>query len=88
MVQPENIDSGHSNFQLDTRSGGYYRNLDYLLVDLALKVGDRVKRRDFITLVGDQRTYLAFEARSPWAISEGCPGLRSDRDRQRSTTGW
>jgi hypothetical protein len=31
---------------------------------------------------------LAFEARSPWAISEGCPGLRSDRDRQRSTTGW
>jgi hypothetical protein len=37
MVQPENIDSGHSNFQLDTRSGGYYRNLDYLLVYLALR---------------------------------------------------
>jgi hypothetical protein len=34
MVQPENIDSGHSNFQLDTRPGGYYRNLDYLLVYL------------------------------------------------------
>jgi hypothetical protein len=32
MVQPENIDSGHSNFQLDTRCGGYSRNLDYLLV--------------------------------------------------------
>jgi hypothetical protein len=31
---------------------------------------------------------LAFEARSPGAISEGCPGLRSDRDRQRSTKGW
>ena len=31
---------------------------------------------------------LAFEARSPAAISEGCPGLRSDRDRQRSTKGW
>jgi hypothetical protein len=36
MVQPENIDSGHSNFQLDTRSGGHYCNLDYLLVYLAL----------------------------------------------------
>jgi hypothetical protein len=35
MVQPENIDSGHSNFQLDTRCGGYSRNLDYLLVYLA-----------------------------------------------------
>jgi hypothetical protein len=34
MVQPENIDSGHSNFQLDTRCGGYSRNLDYLLVYL------------------------------------------------------
>jgi hypothetical protein len=37
MVQPENIDSGHSNFQLDTRCGGYSRNLDYLLVYLALR---------------------------------------------------
>jgi hypothetical protein len=37
MVQPENIDSGRSNFQLDTRSGGYYRNLGYLLVYLALR---------------------------------------------------
>src|SRR6266516_4531428 len=40
MVQPENIDSGHSNFQLDTRSGGYYRNLDYLLVYLALRYAE------------------------------------------------
>jgi ketosteroid isomerase-like protein len=31
---------------------------------------------------------LAFEAGSRRAISEGCPGLRSDRDRQRSTKGW
>src|SRR5260370_16049991 len=30
MVQPENIDSGHPNFQLDTRSSGSRRNLDYL----------------------------------------------------------
>ena len=37
MVQPENIDSGHSNFQLDTRCGGYSRNLDYLLVYLVLR---------------------------------------------------
>ena len=37
MVQPENIDSGHSNFQLDTRSSGYSRNLDYLLIYLALR---------------------------------------------------
>jgi hypothetical protein len=37
MVQPENIDSGLSNFQLDARSGGYYRNLDYLLVLLAAR---------------------------------------------------
>jgi hypothetical protein len=29
--------AGHSNFQLDTRSGGYYRNLHYLLVYLALR---------------------------------------------------
>jgi hypothetical protein len=36
MVQPENIDSGRSNFQLDTCSGGHYCNLDYLLVYLAL----------------------------------------------------
>jgi hypothetical protein len=37
MVQPENIDSGRSNFQLDTRCGGYSRNLDYLLVYLTLR---------------------------------------------------
>ena len=30
MVWPENIDSGYSNFQLDTRSSGPRRNLDYL----------------------------------------------------------
>lgn len=30
MVQPENIDSGYPNFQLDTRSSGSRRNLDYL----------------------------------------------------------
>jgi hypothetical protein len=30
MVQPENIDSGYPNFQLDTRSCGSRRNLDYL----------------------------------------------------------
>ena len=40
MVQPENIDSGHSNFQLDTRCGGYSRNLDYLLVYLVAPVID------------------------------------------------
>jgi hypothetical protein len=31
------IDSGHSNFQLDTRCGGYSRNRDYLLVYLVLR---------------------------------------------------
>ena len=30
MVQPENIDSGYPNFQLDTRSCGSRRDLDYL----------------------------------------------------------
>jgi hypothetical protein len=30
MVWPENIDSGYPDFQLDTRSGGSRRNLDYL----------------------------------------------------------
>ena len=29
--------AGIQNFQLDTRSGGYSRDLDYLLVYLALK---------------------------------------------------
>ncbi len=29
--------AGIQNFQLDARSGGYYRNLDYLLVYLALR---------------------------------------------------
>jgi len=27
MVQPEDIDSGHSNFQLGARSGRYHHNL-------------------------------------------------------------
>src|SRR5262249_59040014 len=31
---------------------------------------------------------LPFAARPPWAVSEGCPRLRLDRDRQRSTKGW
>jgi hypothetical protein len=31
MVWRENIDSGYPNFQLDTRSSGYRRSLDYLL---------------------------------------------------------
>jgi hypothetical protein len=31
---------------------------------------------------------LPFVARSLWAISEGCPRLRLERDRQRSTKGW
>ena len=31
MVQPKNIDSGHSNFQLGTRSSGCRSNLGYLL---------------------------------------------------------
>jgi hypothetical protein len=30
MVYPENVDSGRSNFQLDTRSSGRRGNLDYL----------------------------------------------------------
>ena len=32
MVWPENFDSGYPNFQLDTRSSGSHRGLDYLLV--------------------------------------------------------
>ena len=32
MVQPENIDSGHSSFQLDDRSGRYHCNLARLLI--------------------------------------------------------
>ena len=28
----ENIDSGYSNFQLDSRSSGSRRNLDYILI--------------------------------------------------------
>ena len=32
MVYPKNIDSGQSNFQLDTRSSGSRRNMDYLLI--------------------------------------------------------
>ena len=34
MVQPENIDSGHSNFQLGARSGRYH----HLLVRLRTNV--------------------------------------------------
>ena len=34
MVWRENIDSGYPNFQLDTRSSGSRRNLDYLLIRL------------------------------------------------------
>lgn len=37
MVRPENFDSGHSNSQLDTRSGGYRHTLHYLLIYLALR---------------------------------------------------
>ena len=32
MVQPENIDSGHSSFQLDDRSGRHHCNLARLLI--------------------------------------------------------
>jgi hypothetical protein len=32
MVQRENIDSGYSNFQLDTRPSGSRGDLDYLLI--------------------------------------------------------
>jgi hypothetical protein len=32
MVQQENIDSGYSSFQLDTRSSGSRRGLAYLLI--------------------------------------------------------
>jgi hypothetical protein len=30
MVSPENVDSGHSSFQLDNCSSGCRGNLDYL----------------------------------------------------------
>jgi hypothetical protein len=36
MVYPKNIDSGQSNFQLDTRSSGCHRNLDYLHIHRTL----------------------------------------------------
>src|SRR5258708_31466036 len=45
-------------------------------------------RKLFATAIG---LILPFGARSLWAISEGCQGcprLHSDRDRQKSTTGW
>jgi hypothetical protein len=44
MVWPENIDSGYSNFQLDTRSSGSRRNLDYLLSRRTLKEWGRMSR--------------------------------------------
>ena len=36
MVQPEDIDSGHSNFQLGARSGRYHHNLDRLRTNVRL----------------------------------------------------
>jgi hypothetical protein len=36
MVQPEDIDSGHSNFQLGARSGRYHHNLDRLRANVRL----------------------------------------------------
>jgi hypothetical protein len=44
MVQPENIDSGYSSFQLDTRSSGSRRNLDYLLIRRTLSEWGRMSR--------------------------------------------
>ncbi len=36
LVLPKNIDSGHSNFQLDARYSGCRRNLDYLQIHRTL----------------------------------------------------
>jgi hypothetical protein len=36
MVQPEDIDSGHSNFQLGACSGRYHHNLDRLRTNVRL----------------------------------------------------
>src|SRR6516225_1050417 len=38
MVSPDNIDSRHSSFQLDTRYSGCRRNLDYLLIYRTLRL--------------------------------------------------
>src|SRR3954466_6144424 len=37
MVQPENVDRWHSNFQLGTRSSGCRHNLGYLLITCTLR---------------------------------------------------
>ena len=44
MVWPENIDSGYPNFQLDTRSSGSRRSLDYLRIRRTLKEWGRMSR--------------------------------------------
>jgi hypothetical protein len=54
MVQPENIDSGHSNTKLGAGSGRRHRNLDHLQIDY-LVVGERQESgkklaRDFLPL--------------------------------------
>jgi hypothetical protein len=41
MVERENIDSGYPNLQLDTRSSGSRRNLDYLLIRRTLTIAPR-----------------------------------------------
>ena len=44
MVKRENIDSGYPNFQLDTRSSGSRRDLDYLLIRRTLSSPSRARR--------------------------------------------
>jgi hypothetical protein len=42
MVWPQNVDSRYPNFQLDTRSSGSHRSLDYLLIRCTLKEWGRM----------------------------------------------
>jgi hypothetical protein len=75
-LAPIREDWRNRDFRKSHRSRGLYLT--------AASYAAGATRKLFETAIG---LILPFGARSLWAISQGCPRLRSDRDRQRSTTG-
>ena len=92
MVQPENIDSRHSNSQLGDRCGCRHRNLAHLLVDAlspaqarsVLGIGTRGLSHRLVNLAAEAPT-LAWRpsvvARSGLEISSSAQGRAQPRAR-------